>query len=314
MKSGRRKLYIHVASQFPDPGVARRDTILVLLHGSWHGAWTWKAFQECFARAGYTSFAPNLRGHGDQSAEGTEARSEGKVTRRTSLDDYARDVAQALAEHLPPEKRFVFIAHSLAGRIVLHYLRRQQREGWPLPAGIVFIAAVPPWGVLPSTARLLFSKTYGSSVWDALSHFEMYRLVNTPKRSHSLFRHATPSVTDEARESFQRRLGDEALWGYIQTTLPSPFLSRQVAMRLRKARVSVLVMGGEDDPIISKSEVEQTARVYGTTECDTFPRASHDLMLDIEERTDIATRLLTWLERLNTTANDVSQHPASPVK
>jgi pimeloyl-ACP methyl ester carboxylesterase len=226
-------------------GGAGRDVVLVLLHGSWHGAWVWEPFQALLAARGYESLAVNLRGHGDQSKP-APARSDGEVSRFIPLGDYARDVASALdqAGLNAGGRRYVFVAHSLAGRIVLHYLRMQRRQGWVEPAGIVFLAAVPPLGVLPSTLRLLFHAEHGDAVWDALRHLQLERLVNTVERAWRLFRHRNASAGEAQRKEFQAQLGDEALLGYIQTTLPSPLSAWLAARRLKEGGVPVIVLGG----------------------------------------------------------------------
>jgi pimeloyl-ACP methyl ester carboxylesterase len=225
------------------------------------------------------------------------------------LDDYARDISQAIADNtdaLAPDRPFVLVAHSLAGRVVLHYLAMQLREKGALPealAGVVFMSAVPPWGVLLSTARLLFSGTHTLPLLHAifpLPRPKMERVIQKWETAHRLFRHTAPCNTEDERielQQFRDRLGDEAIIGWVQTLGWTPIVCRKVAQALQERRIPVLALGGRGDPIISEAEVAQTARMYGA-EIHMFPNMCHDLMLDARTG-EVTEYLVKWLRRVS---------------
>ena len=56
----------------------------------------------------------------------------------------------------------------------------------------------------------------------------------------------------------------------------------------------VLVLGAERDNMLQASEIQATARAYGT-EAEIIPDVAHNLMLELRWQT-VAERILAWLE------------------
>lgn len=84
-------------------GEATRPPI-VLVHGATNSAAVWRFWQAGLAARGWSSWALDLRGHGDSPAADLA---------RTRLADYADDVAALLAELLGPP---VVVGWSMSGR------------------------------------------------------------------------------------------------------------------------------------------------------------------------------------------------------
>ncbi len=100
---------------------------LILVHGSWHGAWCWFRVTPRLERLGHQVRTPDLPGHGhDRSPPGT-----------LRLGDYVRAIA-GLAEREP--EPVVLVGHSMAGVIIT-----QVAEHIPERiAQLVYVAAFLP--------------------------------------------------------------------------------------------------------------------------------------------------------------------------
>ncbi|MGE0484447.1 MAG: alpha/beta fold hydrolase [Gammaproteobacteria bacterium] len=98
---------------------------IVLIHGSWHGAWCWYKVKPRLEALGHTVAAPDLPGHG------RDWRAPAGIT----LDDYVACAAQALGDD--PEPATV-VAHSRGG-LVLSALAEAMPER---VANAVYLAAV----------------------------------------------------------------------------------------------------------------------------------------------------------------------------
>lgn len=59
----------------------------------------------------------------------------------------------------------------------------------------------------------------------------------------------------------------------------------------------LLVLGGEEDGVITNDEVRATARAYGT-QAELFPRMGHNLMVETGWR-DVAERIRHWVSGRN---------------
>ncbi|WP_374689207.1 alpha/beta hydrolase [Promineifilum sp.] len=250
-----------------DLSAATRPTPLLLVHGAWHGAWCWQEhFIPYLARAGYAVYAPSLRGHG--ASPGRDR------LRRTGIGHYVRDVA-AVAAALPAAP--VLIGHSMGGLVVQKYLERH-----PAAAGVL-LASVPPAGTLATALRI--ARRHPRAFLKANATLSLYPLVETPELAGEHF--FSPDVSDELFMVCYPQLQDESYRAFLDMTVFS---------RARPKRVSVpmLILGAANDRIFTLSEVEATARAYGTT-ATIFPDMAHDMMLEAGWR-DVADTILAWLD------------------
>jgi alpha-beta hydrolase superfamily lysophospholipase len=244
-----------------------RPTPILFVHGMWHAAWCWaEHFVPYFTQHGYVSYTLSLRGHGD--SEGRER------LRWMSLADYVSDVSQVVGQMEGPP---VLVGHSMGGMIVQKYLESNEA-----PAAVL-LASVPPKGVIPSTLR--FVSRHPLVFMKANLTMSMFPVVGTPRLAReALFSAGMP---EERVRSHFSRLQDESYRAYLDMmglNLPRP----------KRVRTPLLVLGAADDGLISPSEVEATARAYGTT-AEFFPNMAHNMMLEDGWQT-VADRILGWLD------------------
>jgi pimeloyl-ACP methyl ester carboxylesterase len=239
---------------------------LLFVHGGWHSAACWGNFLDFFADAGYRAVAVSLRGHG--------ASPTAKRFHACSIADYVDDVC-AIADNLGG--RPVLVAHSLGGFVVQRYL-----EDRDAPAAVL-VASVPPQGVLGLAMRI-----WTRHPWISLRSLPVGNLtgfIGTPSlvREH-LFSAGTP---DGIVESCAASVQSEA----VLASLIDP-LTRRV--RSKRVTTPVLVLGAEEDGMVTNAEVRATARAY-RTEAEFFPGMGHNMMLE-PGWTGVAERIDGWLQ------------------
>jgi pimeloyl-ACP methyl ester carboxylesterase len=244
-----------------------RPVPILFVHGMWHAAWCWaEHFLPYFAQRGYASHALSLRGHG--SSEGRER------LRWMSLADYVTDVAQVVSqmERLP-----VLVGHSMGGIVVQKYLELNET-----PAAVL-LASAPPKGVVRATARVAWR--HPLAFLKVNLTLSMFPVVSTPRLAQEAFFSA--DMPEEKVKGYFSRLQDESYRVYLDMlglNLP----------RSERVKTRLLVLGAADDGLISPSEVEATARAYGTR-AEVFPKMAHNMMLEDGWRR-VADRILGWLK------------------
>ena len=251
------------------PRDAERATPVLFVHGAWHGAWCWsERFLPYFACHGYLSHAFDLRGHG--KSEG------GHRLRRTSIADYVADLDRVVRDMdtLP-----VLVGHSMGGAIVQKYLETHQA------AAVVLLATLPPSGALPAVLR--FTARHPLAVVKANASMSPHHLISTPRRAREFF--FSDDIPDERLRAYFSLLQHESYRAFLDMLAPNP-------PRPKERQIPVLVLGAERDTMVTRKEVEATARAYGT-EATLFPMA-HDMMLE-DGWEDVADHILQWLNGLD---------------
>ncbi|MCK5922750.1 MAG: alpha/beta fold hydrolase [Methylococcales bacterium] len=243
-------------------------TPLLFVHGAWHGAWCWDVyFLDYFAQHGYDVYALSLRGHGE---------SEGRDKLRWHrAKDYVADVAQ-VANSLPTPP--IVIGHSMGGYVVQKYL-----EQYDAPAGIL-LASVPPMGVVHTTLNII--RHHPLLFLKANLTMSLYPLIGTPELTRANFFSA--GMSDDKVHHYFQKMQDEAYLAFLDMllfNLPKP----------KRVNTPLLVLGAEDDTVISPDAVRATATTYGTT-ATFFPHTAHDLMLEANWQA-VADHMLNWLSK-----------------
>lgn len=225
---------------------------ILFVHGLWHGAWCYEEhFVPWFRGRGYEAVAITLRHHDSRHSPGL---------RTTRVKDYVEDVAVAAARMSSPP---VVVGHSMGGSVVQKYLEEHHA-----PAAVL-LASVPPSGILGATLRT--GAKHPLRLLAANLTMSLYGIVKTPERAREMFFSA--GLDDESVKRYQAKLTDDSFFVYLELL----FFVRPDIEKVR--RTPLLVLGGEEDWTISKSEVTKTAKVYGA-ETYSFPGQSHDLMLE----------------------------------
>jgi pimeloyl-ACP methyl ester carboxylesterase len=244
-------------------------TPLLLVHGAWHGAWSWENFLPYFAEQGYEVHALSLRGHGD--SEGRER------IRWYSASDYVADIRQVVKGlNTHP----VLIGHSMGGYIVQKYLESQNA-----PAGVL-LASVPTTGIMGYLLRWL--RRHPASTLKALLLLNTWYFVSTPSLAKDAF--FSDDFPDEQFHEYYAHIQNEAFRMALEMALlrlPRP----------GKVRTPLLVLGAENDRIFTVKEHRKTARAY-KTEAIIYPAMAHDMMLE-RGWGNVADQILGWLNSRN---------------
>jgi pimeloyl-ACP methyl ester carboxylesterase len=243
-----------------------KETPILFVHGKWHGAWCWQDhFMPYFARKGYDVYAVSLRGHGN--SEGREK------LRWHSISDYAEDVHWAVNEI---GKTPIIVAHSMGGFITQKYLETHQ-----VPAAAL-LTPVPYYGLWGSTLNLLLRHPW--MVIKAIGTMSLYPVVETPELAREgLF---SNDIADKALTKYYQQLQDESFRAYLDElglNLVSP----------KRVKTPILVLGAENDTVISSASVYKTARAY-QGEPIMLPNTAHDVMLESNWQ-GAADHIVSWL-------------------
>jgi pimeloyl-ACP methyl ester carboxylesterase len=250
------------------PSTQSRSQTLLFVHGSYTHAGIWDVnFLPYFADLGYTAHAVSLRGHG-----GSEGQA---LLPWLNMADYVEDLKETI-DRIGGES--VLIGHSMGGMVV----QRVLRSGIPAK-GAVLMASVPPYGM-----------------WDA----SMGMLCRDPLLVHQLgmlmtFGPGIIDITDVRRALFSDRVPDAELMRYESLFQRE---SQRVLIDLLAfdpfswqpdATLPVLVLGAANDAFLTRSQVEDTARFFGTS-ATIFPDMAHGMMLEPDWRA-VADTIATWL-------------------
>ena len=218
-----------------------------------------------FAGKGYDVHALSLRGHA-----GSEGREQ---LRWHSITDYVKDVEWAVAQIGRPP---VIVGHSMGGFITQKYLETHQT-----PAAVLLTTG-PYYGLWPSTWMVF--RRHPLTVMRVILTMYLYPVVETPELAReALFSKDFPG---DLVEKYHKRLQNEAFRAYLD----------QLGLNLvRPGRVKtpIMVVGAQNDAVISLKAIHDTARAYGT-EAVVLPDTAHDVML--EQKWQVAAdRILGWL-------------------
>jgi pimeloyl-ACP methyl ester carboxylesterase len=259
---------LEIIKQLPGNDTGKRPVLFV--HGAWHGAWCWdKYFLPYFARSGYPAYALSLSHHG---------KSEGrKKFNFTYISDYVKDLAEVVDTF--EDKPFI-VAHSMGGLVLQKYL-----EIASIP-GAVLLASIPPAGVLRITLHL--ARNHFKEFLIANLTWNLYKLVGTEKLTKRMFFSA--DMEAEKVAEYFKALKNESYLAFL-TGMIFPRIKHK-----KQARVPMLVLGAEDDYIISKKEVETTAKKYAA-QLKVFPGMAHDMMLEPGWQ-EVADAIIEWLDKL----------------
>ena len=255
---------LEIISRHP-PG-DERPTPLLFIHGMLHGAWCWDMhFLDWFALNGFAAHAVNLRGHG---------RSEGRQGLRwTRIADFVDDVASAVAQ-LPRSP--VLIGHSMGGFVIQKYLERHDAPG------AVLLSSPPPSGMLRTALRVARRRPFHFA--RIMATQRLTALVDTPELAREAF--FSPDFPDQSLRLCWQLMQDEsflALLDMVVLDLPRP----------ATVKTPLLVLGAERDNMLSRDDIEATARAY-RSQFEIVPGVAHNSMLE-QRWESVAGRILAWL-------------------
>lgn len=254
-----------------------KPTPLLFVHGSFSDARIWDLhFLPYFTQHGYEAHALSLRGHGLSAGH--------EQLNQWRLSDYVADVVEAVrAMPRPP----LLIGHSMGGMIIQKYLEKHGGV-----AGMVLMGSVPPQGLLSSNLHMVLRHPL------LFQQMMLLNLLGPHYVSVDMMRQMLFSK-DMSRAQLKEYL--HLVQGESQLVAMDMMWFNPLRLRPGQLWLPVLVMGAEDDVLISSNMVRDTARFY-RTEAHIIPRLAHAMMADTRWP-EAAALLLDWLEcNLNKTA------------
>jgi len=250
-----------------EPKLERFNTPLLFVHGTGHAAWCWdEFFLPYLAEKGFNSYAVSLRGHG--ASEGHEK------LKWTSIADYVADVRQ-IASVLPVTP--VVIGHSLGGLVVQKYLEKH-----PAPAAIL-VTPSPSEGMLWSGFWISFKHPV---LMLKVGFYQDYSLMfGTPELARKFL--FSKDADLEKIAGYVEKFGKESYRANLESIFNLP--------KTDSIKTDMLVLGAENDVLVSKRAMEKTARDY-QAQLNFFPKMGHDLMLERDWQS-VADFMIGWLEK-----------------
>ena len=252
------------------PVESQHPTNLLFIHGALHGAWCWDVhFLEYFTQHGFTTHAVNLRGHGN--SEGRER------LRWTRIADYAKDVANAVRQLASPP---ILIGHSMGGFIIQKYLENHTAPG------AVLLSSPPPAGLWRTVLRIARRRPLAFARTTLM--LSLLPVIASPQLAREAF--FSENLPDEQLLEYWKQMQDDSFMAFLDMValgLPKP----------AKIKAPLLVLGVSRDNMIKPSEIEATARAYGT-QFEIIADAAHNSMLDPAWQA-VAERILVWLKEIS---------------
>ncbi len=252
---------------------------LLFVHGGYATAGCWDAyFLPWFSHRGFDCHALDLSGHG--ASEGRER------LHSYGLDDYAEDLAQVAHRLAAPA---IVIGHSMGSAVVERFLERNQAQA------AVLMAPVPPTGILGATMKIALTEP---AFFDRQGRAT--RGEYTPEALQTIRDvYYSPETGTDDLIRFGRFFQSESRRAILDLTLLA------MRMRLRRASLPVLVIGGQADALFPPAGLPFTAARW-RADVAVIPRAGHTLMLDAHWQA-AAERIAGWIEQaLRRTATPTS--------
>ena len=228
---------------------------ILLVHGAWHGAWSWEKFFAPWLRArGYVVETIDLPGHGTPGS---------KRIPFHSVREYVDVVSAAVAASPGP---VVVAGHSMGGFVVEKLMERRPAQ----LAGVALFAAAPPEGVLGVVLHLL--RTRPLDLLRAVVGLDLYHLVRTPGFAQGLF--YSPGLDARVVGEYWQEMQNESYRAFLDMLvldLPKPARA--------DPQLPKWIIGGERDAVFPPAVVKKTATAYGVT-ARLYPGMAHNLMLE----------------------------------
>lgn len=245
--------------------------ILVFVHGVSHGAWCWEKFIEYFTKIGYTCFAINLRGHGDNDENDIKgAQLSDYVTDVIRCIDYIENHHNDIKIDIPYSKPYI-IGHSMGGAIVEIYISKYSDE----VKGAVLFA--------PATAQGMGKSIFTTTV--TKTGFNTMPTTRGCKPNKHLAESNFFIAKDKDTKKFVPRITDETELKYYDDQLCKE--STKAMFDLHKftlnknINIPVFVIGSNKDAYFPEDSLKSTANFYDT-EPMILRGLCHDMMLDPE--------------------------------
>ncbi len=281
--------------------VNKSNPPLIFIHGSFHASWCWaEEYMPFFAELGYPCYALSLRGTG-----GTFA---GEGVKKVKIDEHVHDVTDFI-QHVISEGgnqlKPVILSHSFGGLAVMKYLEKNlfgtSSNPVEIPlSGVVMMCSVPPSGNGRMTQRFLFRSLKDS--WKITAGLALKKGITNPTLCRELFFDSSRDdngISDEDIDRFRGYFKRDTVATIdlvdLAKQLPSTYVDEQQRALFCDLIPNALVIGAEDDFIVDREGVEETAKYFGVDPI--FVDSPHDIMLGRRWKNGAQT-IVEWLETI----------------
>lgn len=149
----------------------RAQPAFVLVHGAWHGAWSYERVIPLLARSGHAAIARDLPAHGlnarlppsfaRRPLDAGAFAAEPSPTAATTLDDYADSIIASIeALRAGGHEQVVLVGHSMGGVAITAAAERAPQA----IAQLVYLAAFMPASGVPGAAYITAPENQGEQV------------------------------------------------------------------------------------------------------------------------------------------------------
>ncbi|KAI0567103.1 alpha/beta hydrolase [Gracilaria domingensis] len=266
-----------------EPSPRNENLVLLFVHGTLHGAWCYKYFQQFFADQGFITKAISLRGCGDSEIDQTAS-----TTVSQHIDDLNEAVPKIIGTASP-----IIVAHSMGGFLIQKWMEQNTKVS---VAGLVFMASTPPTGNSQIVNRLLGK--LGLWKWLKLS---LGFIRQTAAKDLSFCREVFFSKKDS--EGFSEELeGDHMLREYMEQFKKTKLTlnTRSINNPVQSTGVyngKVMVLCATDDLIVDEVANQETAEFW-SGDLKMVQNAPHDLML-YSNWEKPARLILEWIREID---------------
>mmetsp|Transcript_39638 Transcript_39638/g.124578 ORF Transcript_39638/g.124578 Transcript_39638/m.124578 type:complete len:348 (-) Transcript_39638:30-1073(-) len=259
---------------------------VIFLHGSFHGGWCWSDWMDLFARRGFASYAPSLRGtSGSPQREGVKS---------VQLSEHTEDILSFIDAVLPPDSPPpVLVGHSFGGMYAQKVLESRPTKFHSL----ILLCSVGPAGASGTVRRYIFSKP--RLAWDIVQAFVLKKAGTDLDICRKIF-FSQDNPPDEQVREYMQLFARDSVVGLDVGKAIKEFPSKTCRGEDGKADwlsvgPPVLVVGTRDDKVVDAPAVEETAEFYG---CEAkFLPGAHEIMLE-DTWKENAEFVVDWIEKV----------------
>ena len=245
-------MFLEIISK-KQPQVNNKPSIL-LIHGACMGAWVWQGnFMDFFYEKGFSVYALSLSHHG-------KSKGSGKL-RWSSISKYVDDLDKAVQTIEGP---VFLIGHSMGGFTIQHYLQSPAKN----IVGAALLCSAPSHGLWHLMGKLVLHYPF-HFVQSVLQMSWLPVMKNKKRLQRVMFREDVPP---QKMNEVISLLQDESFLAFLEMG----FLKLP---KIKQLPVPVLIIGAENDYLISVADTRRMARRYGLSS-HIIEGASHCLMLE----------------------------------
>mmetsp|Transcript_24350 Transcript_24350/g.53172 ORF Transcript_24350/g.53172 Transcript_24350/m.53172 type:complete len:329 (-) Transcript_24350:239-1225(-) len=262
---------------------------LVLIHGSFHGAWCWSEHWMHYLATTLQTPCHAI------SLRGTSGSPDPAGSTKIRIDEHVDDIRAFVNECISQEglPLPVLVGHSFGGAYVLKYL-----EGGGPAAGAALVCAVPPSGNVPMTLR--FITRWPRRAWLVTRGLAFKSATRSDADARALF--FDQELPAERVSAYRERLAADSRAildvAHFSRNVPSKASSECGIASWVGDAPPTLVLGAEEDIVVDKEGVEEMAAFLGV-KAIMIPRVPHDVMLCSEWKL-AADALSDWVLSLDT--------------